>query len=200
MRFIKLALASVVLGGSLLLAACGSSDSTSTPVTPSTAAANTTIAIDTATGAQAVGSVLNKTFTFAGGVPSYGTTSTTTQVFTGTGASPTSAIVAGGSTATGPMAYGSCILRFTSSNFTSGPLVLAATVTVNPCSIVVNTAGVPADGLPHDVLAFLVLNGTTSAGISVVVSITPAGVLTVNGVVIGAIRLIAPTGATGSSS
>jgi len=200
MRFIKLALAGVVLGGSLLLAACGSSDSTSVPVAPSTAAANTTIAIDTATGTQAVGSVLNKTFTFAGGVPSYGTTSSTTQVFTGTGASPTSTIAAGGSTATGPMAYGSCILSFALSNFASGPLVIGATVTVNPCSIVVNTAGVPADGLPHDVLAFLVLNGTTSAGISVVVSITPAGVLTVNGVVIGTIRLIVPTGATGTSS
>jgi len=192
MKFVKFALAGMVMGASMLLAACGSSDSTSAPPV---AAANTVVPINSATGPSAVQAMLNKTFTFANGVPAFGTTSTTTLTLSGSGATPTFSIASGGLLASGTMTYGSCIFKVTSSPFTSGPLLLGSLFTVSPCDLTVATAGLPADGSSQNTTASLVLSGTTSSGVPVVVSISPTGVLTVNGVVIVSITVIVPTGA-----
>jgi hypothetical protein len=80
--------------------------------------------------------VANKPFSFASGVPAFGTTAATTVTVTSaTGAK----IDSGGKTATTGLRFGSCIFTVTMSSFTApSPLAMGQTVTVNPCDITLN--------------------------------------------------------------
>jgi hypothetical protein len=196
MKFNKVFLACLVLSGSALLSACGgSSDSAAVPP-PQVATTSTAAVITSATGATVISSVLDKTFDFTTGVPSFGTTSATSLKLSGTGATPSFAISSAEGTASGAMTYGSCIFTVTQSTFAAGhPLALSNSFAVSPCSLTVGTAGVKADGSPYPTTVTLVLGTINSNPISVTVSISSTGVVTVNNFTIGTTTLVAATGA-----
>ena len=201
MRFNKISLACLVLGGSMLLAACGGGSDSAAPVR-SVAATNTVAAINPTTGAAVVNGVLNKEFGFAAGVPSFGTTSATSLTLSGSGGTPSFAITSGGNTASGAMTYGSCIFTIgNGSTFPAGNLLAAgSTVTVTPCALSVGTSGVVADGSTSAANVTLVLGTTSSSPVSVPVAISPAGVVTVNNSPVGNVTVVAATGATGAGN
>lgn len=201
MRFNKISLAAMVSVSGMLLAACGGGDSALTPV-PLVATTNTAAAINPTTGAAVVQGVLGKDFTFANGVPSFGTTSATSLILSGSGATPSFNITSGVSTASGAMAYGSCIFTVATSTFPSGTplLALGSKVTVSPCTLSVATAGMKADGTSATANVFLVLGTTISSPVSVTVSVSSTGVVTVNGSTVGSATLVPATGATGAGA
>jgi hypothetical protein len=171
------------------LTACGGGGSGSTA---QVASANTTVAMDATNGQAVTSSVTNKPFTFASGVPDFGTTGSTDVTF---GASNSFQIASGGNTASGTMAFGSCHFKVTSSTFTSGPLVSGNTVTINNCQLLVLTKGDPADGSQQSDQAELVLNTATSAGVAVTVSLTADGKVLINNTSVGSVTLTPVTGA-----
>ncbi|MBK5204472.1 MAG: hypothetical protein JJD98_03390 [Polaromonas sp.] len=195
MRLNKISLATLVLGGSALLAACGGGGD-SAPVT-SVATTDTAAVINPTTGAAVVSSVLNKGFDFTTGVPSFGTTSATSLTLSGSGATPSFAISSGGNTASGVMTYGSCIFTIGSdSTFPAGhPLVAGSKITVNPCTLSVGTAGVKADGSSSAANVTFVLGTTNSSPVSVTVTISSMGVVTVNNSPVGHATVVIATGA-----
>ena len=200
MRFNKISLAAMVLVSGMLLAACGGGDSALTPV-PLVATTNTAAAINPTTGAAVVQGVLGKNFTFASGVPSFGTTSATSLTLSGSGATPSFNLTSGVNTASGAMTYGSCIFTVATSTFPSGtPLAQGSKVTVNPCTLSVATAGVKADGTSATANVFLVLGTTNSSPVPVTVSVSSTGVVTVNGSTVGSATLVPATGATGAGA
>lgn len=196
MKFNKVPLACLVLSASALLTACGGG-SDSAPVPPAqVATASTVAAINPTTGAAVVSSVLDKTFDFSTGVPSFGTTSATSLKLSGTGAAPSFAIDSVEGKASGAMTYGSCIFKVTESTFAAGhPLALGNSFTVAPCTLSVGTAGVTADASAFPTTVTLVLGTINSNPVSVTVSISLAGVVTVNSFTVGSTTLVAATGA-----
>lgn len=194
MRLNKISLAAMVLGGSALLAACGSGGDNLEP--DSVAATNATASINPANGPAVVSSVLEKDFVFGSGVPSFGTTTATTLKLSGTGAAPTFAITSAQGNASGNMTYGSCIFNVNiSSTFATGQvLAFNEIVPVTPCELSIATDGQPADGRSFTVGVSLVLGTTHSTPIFLTASISPSGVVTVNGVVVANVSLRSATG------
>lgn len=194
MNFTKISLVCLVLSGSALLVACGGG-SDSAPATL-VATTSTAAAIDPTTGPVVVSSVLDKTFGFTAGVPAFGTTSATSLKLSGAGAAPLFAISSAEGTASGAMTYGSCILTMTQSTYAAGhPLALGSKVTVTPCTLSVDTAGGKGNGVPYQASVALVLGTVNSTPVSVTVSINSAGVVTVNNVTVGSVKVVAATGA-----
>ena len=200
MNFNKFSLACLVLSGSALLAACGGGSSGSLPPAP-IASTNTSAAINPQTGAAVVSSVLDKSFGFSSGVPSFGTTSATSLKLSGTGATPSFAITSPEGTASGAMTYGSCIFTVSQSSFAaSHPLAQGKTVTVSPCSLTVGTAGLKGDGIASPANVTFVLGTVNSAPVSVSVTISASGVVSLGGFTVGTVTVVAATGATGAGS
>src|SRR5689334_328290 len=86
-------------------------------------------------GTTAVAGVNNTGFTFANGVPDFGTTGPTTvtlksdAVVTSSGSTgPGFTVTSGSQSASGSLEFGSCIFNVTQSTFTSGPLVPGARI------------------------------------------------------------------------
>lgn len=196
MKFNKISLACLVLSGSALLAACGgSSDNGPLPAAP-VATSNTPAPINPQTGAAVVSGVLDKSFGFSSGVPSFGTTSATSLKLSGTGATPSFAISSAEGSASGAMTYGSCKFTVTQSTFAAvHPLAQGKLVTVSPCSLAVATAGLKGDGIATSASVTFVLGTATSAAVPVSVSINAAGVVTVGGFTVGTVAVVAATGA-----
>lgn len=164
--------------GAVALVSCGGGGGSDAPTT--VAAANTNIAVNPTTGPTAVQAVSGQAVSFASGVPAFGTTTSTSLTITA-GASPTFSVAENGKTASGDLAFGSCIFKVKTSTFTSGPLVAGGQVTVSPCTITVGTANVPANGSAVTVPVTVTLNTTASAAIQQVISVSPSGTLTING-------------------
>jgi predicted small lipoprotein YifL len=166
------------------LTACGGGGSEPAPV--EVVAADTTIPATAATAPA----VVNVPFTFAAGVPDFGTTGTTTFAFTSTSTTPAFSIASGGNTATGTTTFGSCHFLVTFSTFPStSKLALGQTITVDPCNITVNTAGTPANGVAAAHSAALKLGAAVSSGQSITVAVNPGGQLTLNGFFVGIVTL-----------
>jgi hypothetical protein len=175
------------LTASAFLAACGGSDS---PPPVTVASQDLTVA----TTASTVKSVSGSTFTFPAGVSSFGTTATTTLKVTApaTG-TPTFNIASGGGIATGNMGFGSCIFTITASTIPSLPV--GTVVTVDPCTIGVDTGGDPvgASGVqPVDIT----LGNTTSTPVSLTVAISATGAVTI----VSADGQTVPSGSVGTST
>jgi hypothetical protein len=204
MRLNKVFLAGLILGGSALLAACGGGgDSSSSSTPPPVATTDTAIGINPTTGAATVQAVLDKAFVFDSGVPDFGTTGATTLTLSGSGTTP-SFVIGSGTSAAGAMTYGSCIFTMATSTFVAPhPLATGAKVTVSPCTLSVATAGLKGDGSASAANVTLVLGTARSRPVSVTVSISASGVVTVNNIIVGSVVLGAtprPTGATGAGS
>lgn len=149
---------------------------------------------------QTTAAVVNEPFVFSDGVAAFATTSETTVVFTDTATTPAFSITADGNTATGTTAFGSCIFRVESSSFPDGhPLANGQTVTVNPCSLSVSTAGATADGINMSRSVALVLGAASSAGASVTVGVTSSGGLVLNGSIVTTV-VLTPVKVTGGGS
>jgi len=197
MRFNKLSLAAMLLGGSVLLAACGGGDNA--PLAPY-ATANTTANISAAnlTSSQAaVQAVLGSNFAYTTGVPALGTTSATSLTLSGTSAAPSFALSSDSFTATGKMTYGSCIFTIVTSSYPAAftHLQVGQTTTISPCNVAVDTAGLKADGLAKSTTVTLVLGATTSTPVTLTVSISSTGVVTVNDSPYGSVTVVMATGA-----
>ena len=176
---------------SAALTACGGGG-TSAPISTLTPTSNLTAAV-TATTAAAV---VNKPFTFAAGVPDFGTTTPTTVAFTSTGATPAFAISAGGSTATGATTFGSCIFTITASTFPAGSkLAVNQSVRVNPCNLNVATSGGNANGAASNREVKFVLGTVDSNGNNLPVVINADGSIILNDVTLGTVTISVVTGA-----
>jgi len=175
-----------------VLAACGGSSEPAKVASAATAAT-----IDKSTGPTVAAAVVGKTFSFPA-VPSFGTTATTTVALAGTGTAPTFSIGSGGKTASGSLGFGSCIFTITQSDFVApSPLAVGQTITVNPCTLSVDTAGKKADGTTTDTNTELVLNGATSAPVVVPVAVSSSGTVTVNNQEVGKVTTTNTTGTGG---
>ena len=177
---------------SAALAACGGDGGSSTPVATTTSTSNTTAAVT----ASIAAAVVNQPFTFAGGVPDFGTTTPTTLTFASATAPPAFAINADGLTASGPTTFGSCIFTITSSTFPVGSkLAVGQVVRVNPCSLNVATLGGNANGSASDREVKFVLGSVTSNGRNLAVVINANGSVVINGITIGTVTISVVTGA-----
>lgn len=194
MRGFKFAVAAVSLA---ILSACGGGDDSPLQVATETPPVNVTGAVvESLAGAN----------TFSTGVTEFGTAGTPTTVTIGTGTAPTFSIAAGGSTAGGTMSFGSCIFTITSSTFPAGHPLSATTppaapraVTVSTCQVDPKTQGLAAGGATANAEVAFVLGAARSVPRLLPVSISPTGVVTVNGRVVATIPLAAATGATGGA-
>ncbi len=202
MRFNKISLAAMVLGGGMLLSACGG-DGDTTSLQPATvAAADISATIDKTTGPAAVDTVLNEAFTFASGVADLGTTASTTLTLSGSSAAPTFTLNSGGFEAKGDMSYGSCIFKINSSNFlpaaTFPRLQVGQITTIEPCKITIPTAGQKAGvtDIKKAVKFFLRNSLGLSGQLSIVVNAD--GTVTVKSKKFGTVTLVISTGATGA--
>jgi hypothetical protein len=185
-------LAAIVSAAALVSCGGGGSD-TPTPV----AANNTAIALNPTTGATAIQAISGQSVAFPTGVPAFGTTTPTAVTITA-GTTPKFAISEGGKTASGNLTFGSCIFTVTASTFTTGPLVNNNVITINPCVITLGTQGVNATGAAVTVPVTVTFNTTTSSPpLQDVVTISPGGVITINGNVITLTPVATVTG-TGS--
>jgi hypothetical protein len=187
----------IALCSAAMLAACGgggSGDGAARTVTQDPA-----LAINATTGPTLVAAIANETFAYQDGVPAFGTTAATNVTFSApaaAGAAPGFTISSGGNTASGTMAFGSCIFRITASTFPDGSRLAAGQIiTINPCNINVNARGTAADGVAATRSAALVVGAAASAGASVTISVNPGGQLTLNGVSVGTVTLSPITGA-----
>ena len=173
------------------LAACGSSDDAPLP----TKVATTDTVVQASAGTTAAAASVP--FAFPGGVPELGTTGTTTVAFTSPATTPNTPTTTtpnftidspGVGTASGTTTFGLCIFRITASTFTAPhPLAVGNVVTVNPCTLTVNTANTPANGSPLTRDLFLRLGSRLSSGARVTVTINADGVVVVNNVTIGTV-------------
>lgn len=169
------------------LVACGGG--TDPVPTKTVAAANTTVAATAATAAAVVG----QTFTLPA-VPALGTTAATTLKIAGTAAAQTFEVASGGSTASGPLTYGSCIMTITTSTFAlTHPLGVGKTVTVNPCDIALQTAG-KVVGSASDTGVTFNLGGVSSSPITVPVVVSTTGAVTIGTTVVGTTTVTVTTG------
>jgi hypothetical protein len=182
-----LALAVVFLAAATLTACGGSSE----PAPVEVAAADAKLPANPTTTAA----VANIPFTFPGGISDFATTSTTTVAFTNTSTTPAFSIASGGNTATGTTTFGSCIFAITASTFPTGSrLAKGNTITVNPCNINANTAGLSANGVGTTRSVALLLGAAASSGATVTLSVNPGGQLTINGQSAGTVTLTPVTG------
>ena len=139
--------------------------------------------------------VINTPFSFASGVPDFGTTTPTTVAFTSTAGSPAFAIASGASTATGRSSFGSCIFGPAVGNFpANSPLAVPRVVTIQTCNLFVGTAGGAADGSSTQRNVSLVLGNIISTPVLLPVIINPDGSVVVNNITVGNVPVVAVTG------
>lgn len=103
---------------------------------------------------------------------------TVTVAFAGTGSAPTATITTGSGTIVADVSFGSC--RFTVRSFSGGSVILPGDVlTVNPCSLTLNTAGkvVGAASGTTATLAWAATSSLPNPGYTVTIS--PTGQVTV---------------------
>lgn len=149
------------------LAACGGSD---TAPAVKIATSNFTTGV-TAANVAAFG---GQTFSFPGGVAAFGTTATTSLTL-GTGTTPTFSLRDGADTVTGNMSFGSCIFEVLTS--TNPKFRLGQKITVNPCTIGIDTAGSAANGQVATASAYLALGNQLSTSANAFFVVSPTGQL-----------------------
>jgi len=168
------------LAAAVLVAACGGGGGSPAPTTVAVAGANAVVPANANTVAALGGASLNFP-----AVPAMGTTGTTTLVIqptiVGSGASatlgtPTFNVASGGNSASGDLAFGSCIFIIRQSTFPADhPLAVGARLTITPCESEINTQGAVANGTTAAFDASLQLGSVRSAPVTVPVTLQPNG-------------------------
>jgi hypothetical protein len=183
----KLGLTAITLLASAILVACGGGGGDA----PLVASANATAPVTSTT----VAAVVSEPFVFSTGVPKFGTATPTTVTLN---TASTFSVTATEGNASGTLAFGSCIFTVTTSTFVAPhPLAIGETVTVNPCSLTIATAGVAAEGNAVARAVSFVLEGNASVANSLQVDIADNGTVIVEGVSLGTVTLTPATGGTG---
>ncbi len=180
----KLGLGLISLVAAAVLVACGGgNDNASTA-----ASADETAPVN----AGSVAAVVGQGFTFNNGVTKFGTASPTTVTLN---SASTFSVAATEGSASGNLAFGSCIFTVTSSTFPAGsPLAVGQVVTVHPCNISVATAGVNVEaGAIARAVSFL-LEGNASQAKDLSVDVSGTGTVTVNGTIVGTVTVSPVTG------
>jgi len=187
MKLNKFTLAALAITSGLLLSACGGGDD------PIVAATNTTAAINPTSGTAIVTAVSKTSFDFATGVSALGTTSATSVTLaapTTSGGTPTFNVASTEGTATGDLAFGSCIFKIKTSTYPAAhPLAEGKTVTISPCELTVATSGTVADGAPTTKNVSMLLGTVASQPKPLKIVVDPTGTLAVNGTVIKTITV-----------
>jgi len=164
-------------------------------------AAATPVAITAANKATAtavVGALADKPIAFSAGVPAFSTTAATTVTLsqaTSTTADAQFSIASDGKTAKGDFKIGSCIFVITTSDFVApSPLAVGRTVTVDPCSLTVQTAGKAADGSTTTTNVNVVLGNTQAESVAIPVAVTSTGAIQISGATVATVRPVPVTG------
>ena len=184
-------LAKLALGAALAaaLAACGGGGGSAT--TAALASADTVAPANATT----VAAVSNVPLTFATGVPEFGTAGPTTVTFNKSGADAGFGIATSSGSASGNATFGSCIFQITASTFSApSPLALGQTIRVNPCNFNASTNGATANGAGSTRALSAIFGSTKSSDVLVTITVSPTGEVTVNGVGIGTVTVVAVTG------
>lgn len=187
------------------LAACGGSDSPAVVEKAKVASSNITAAVTASTVGALVapvgGSVPVVVFSngFSGVNPNAANapvvlTGSTSVSFTGAGNTPPFKIENGGKVATGATTFGSCIFTITESTFQTGhPLAKGAVFKVDPCEVTAVTGGQTVGGTGSTAMN-LKFGSTVSSNFSQPVSIANDGSISVGGVTLGKVTVVAATG------
>jgi hypothetical protein len=198
MRFNQIALAAAVLGGSILLAACGGDSSSPAPE------AVTSATVNASTGPALIKEVLSNKFSFQSGIADFGTTSPTTLELTGDQTAPKFALVSGLDHAEGSMKYGSCIFTIDTSTYVAphrlAKYTPAQPLTIEACKLSTLTKSIGAG--VSTAKSYLEWALGSSLGVStdkVTVDISSTGVITIHGTSFGTIKIIA-SGASGGAN
>ena len=200
----KLFLLAAVCSFAFALTACGGGGGSGEVLQ---ATSDTTIPIDANSGNNVASAVRGTSFNFPSGVPDFGTSGSTTVTFT---AAPSSsqlatsegaqgfAVTSGGQTATGTLQFGSCIFSVSNSTFPTGsPLATGNQFTINPCSLFVQSNGLPADSQARPRIIRLILRLLSSGNVLANVSVNPQGTLFINNIPVFTIIVRELTGLTG---
>lgn len=175
----------VTIGMAAALAGCGGGSGEQTLVVTQDAQVPVTSSVTSA--------VVQTPFTFPSGVASFGTSAPTTVTFTSTAATPAFTVTSGSNTASGTTTFGSCIFTVTASTFPAdSPLATGKVITVNPCTLTVDTSGTAADGTPDTVAGTLVLGTIASDGANVSIAVSPSGDLLLNGTPLDVVVPVTP--------
>jgi hypothetical protein len=197
----KLILLAAALAAAVVLTACGGGGGN----VPIIATQDATATISASNGQQATTPILNKDFTFAAGVPALKTSGPTTITLRPRTATtlPDNRVPAGNpefnltspqGRASGVVQFGSCIFIVDSSTIPGLPV--GSSVTVTNCSVTYDVSGQEVN-TTVTVGVVITLDGVTSQPVSITVTISSSGAVSVNGSPTGA---TAPTGqATGGT-
>jgi hypothetical protein len=198
MRLNKISLAAFVLGGSVLLSACGGGNDS--PLRPTTIANNDlTVAVTKDT----VQAALGKSVTFTSGISDLGTTIPTTLTLSGSDlAKPDLSIKSGTFEAKGKMTYGSCIFTITESSYVPSAafpkLQVGQTTEIKPCDFKLATSGLTGNGSSSEIPMIFVLGSNISGSVPLIGIINSTGpssvTVSVNGVVVGTVSGTSSTG------
>ena len=172
------------------LAACGGGTTSTIPAPVIVSTANLVAPVT----ASIVPAVVNTPFTFASGVPDFGTTAETTLTFTSTGDTPAFSIGSGGAVATGTTTFGSCIFIITASTFPTAQLATGKVVRADTCTLNVGTLGGAANGSSSRRDVSLAFRTVISGALNLPVTINPDGRIVLNNIQIGLSRVSAVTG------
>ena len=191
-KSVKLTKWTIGLALSAALVGCGGGGEDAVSTLPIVAGANLTAPI---TAANAAALAPAGAFTFATGFSGNAgavvlPAGTTVALPTAT----TFSIASGGGTATGNTTFGSCICNVTAS--TVAGIVAPTAITVDPCTLTVNTQG-NVVGTTNTDAATLTLGGNSSNSVNVSVTVGSDGSVVISGTQVGTVEVVFGTGATG---
>jgi hypothetical protein len=185
----QMMLIAACLSAATLLAACGGSDDP--PPTTALAPAQVTVPINS----TVAGAMKDELFEFSS-IPELGTTGTTTLAFTSTSTNPDFTIAAGGATATGDTAFGSCTFRIRSSTFPPGHALAPGTeIRIDPCSIDIILENMAANGETLPKRTIMKLASRLSREKTIAVSVLPDGKVQIKGVTVITVPVTPVSGA-----
>lgn len=163
-----------------VLVACGGGGGGLDVISTNIVATNAVVSTTAATGAAVTAGIRGVALSFPSGVPALGTTGATTLTL-GSGATPAFTLVSGTTTVEGITTFGSCIFTVTKTNDAAN-FPIGKVITVTPCTVTANTAGLATTGATQNVPTTLTLGQISSAAIPVATIIAPDGTISAGGV------------------
>ncbi len=183
-RVKRTAMGAVIVALSLSAVQCKKSSTAPTKV----ASSNLTVKATSST----IAALNGQSLTFVNGAPAFGATLTgnVTMAIAATNATPTAALTFSNGTQNTNLTFGSCIFTPVAPFLTG----FGGTVTIDPCTITVPTAGQQANGGTVNVVLTITLGTRTAVTGTLPVSIGSDGTVTVGTTVIGTVPTQNATG------